>query len=198
MRSGTAIAAALAALGCATPMLERQPEPSAADLRWVEERGRFTRSKKMYDLFDEQAFATATWQSPSVREARTRQLANWKEMTPEEREKLLAAERAEGERYEDFFLAFYTADRRANDLLSHRSTWRIALAVPGEGEMLPERVETVTIDPTLEALYPYIGKFDLAYRIRFPRWKGDRPLAEIPFELVISGALGKIELPWNE
>jgi hypothetical protein len=197
MRTGAAIAVALAALGCATPMLERQPEPSAADKRWAEERGRFTRSKKMYDLFDDQAFATATWQAAPVREARALQLAAWKEMTPAERDTLLAAERAEGERCEDFFLAFYTSDRRANDLSSPRSTWRIVLAVPGEGEMLPERVETVTIDPTLQALYPYLGTFDLAYRIRFPRWKGDRPLAEVPFELVIAGALGKIELPWN-
>jgi hypothetical protein len=198
MRSAAAIAVALAALGCATSMLERQPEPSAAERRWAEERGRFTRSTKMYDLFDDQAFATATWQAPAVREARVLQLAAWKDLTAAEREKLLAAERAEAERYEDFFLAFYTSDRRANDLSSPRSSWRIALAVPGEGEMLPERVEAVTIDPTLEALYPYLGKFDLAYRIRFPRWTGDRPLVEVPFELVIGGALGKIELPWNE
>jgi secreted Zn-dependent insulinase-like peptidase len=198
MRSATAGAVALVALGCATPVLERQPEPSAADRRWAEERERFTRSRKMYDLFDEQAFATATWQASPVREARALQLATWKEMTPAERDKLLAAERAEGESHEDFFLAFYTSDRRANDLLSQRSVWRIALAVPGEGEMLPEKVEAVTIDPTLEALYPYLGKFDLAYRIRFPRWKGDKPLAELPFELVIAGALGKIELTWNE
>lgn len=198
MTSRTAAAIALVALaGCAAPNLERQPGPNAAEGRWDEERERFTRSRKIYDAFDDQAFATATWEAPRVREARAGQLAAWKDMTPAEREKLLAAERAEGERHEDFFLAFFTSDRRANDLVSSRSSWRIALAVAGETDVLPERVEMVPIDPTLQALYPYLGTFDLAYRIRFPRWKGARPLAETPFELVIAGALGKIELRWN-
>ncbi len=197
MRPRTSLALFLAALGgCATPVLERQPEPPTTEGRWAEERARTTRSIRIYDRLDDQAFATATWQAPAAREARAERLAQWKAMTPPEREKLLAAERAEGERYEDFFLAFYTGDRRANDLASRRSTWRIALAVPGEGELLPVKVEEVPIDPTLEMLYPYLGKFDTAYLVRFPRWKGPKPLAEVPFNLVIAGALGKAELRW--
>jgi hypothetical protein len=193
MRSRTSIALVLVALGgCAA----RQPEPPTTEGRWAEERGRYTRSLRIYDRLDDQAFATATWQAPAAREARAERLAQWKAMTLPERERLLAAERAEGERYEDFFLAFYTGDRRANDLATRRSTWRIALAVPGEGEMLPVKVEEVPIDPTLEMLYPYLGKFDLAYRVRFPRWTGPKPLAEVPFDLVIAGALGKVELRW--
>ena len=50
-------------------------------------------------------------------------------MTAEEREQLLAAERADGEKWEEFLLSVYTSDREANDLASTHSVWRLALVV---------------------------------------------------------------------
>lgn len=196
MRAAAA-AAALALLGCG--MFPPQPVPTASEGEWAVQRDRFTRGAKVYDRVDDRAFATATYQAPSVREARAARLAEWKAMTAEERERLLAAERAEGERWEEFMLAFYTSDRDSNDLSSTRSVWRLALVVEGAGDILPAgRPEIVRSDATMAGLYPYLGKFDVLYRVRFPRWKGDRPLAETPFRLVVAGAPGRLELRFDQ
>lgn len=195
-RLGAGVAALAVALGgCNLP---RQPVPTTLEGEWAAQRDRFTRSAKAYDRLDDQVFVTATYQAPSVRVARVDRIAEWKAMTVEERERLLAAERADGERWEEFLLAFYTNDRQSNDLASTRSVWRLALAVEGAGELLPHgRPEIVRADATVTGLYPYVGNFDVVYRVRFPRWKGERPLQEIPFRLVVAGALAKVELRFN-
>lgn len=191
-----ALAVALALGGCA--LFPRQPVPTTWEGQWAAQRERFTRSGKVYDRIDDQLFAKATYQAPSVRRARAERLAEWKAMTAEEREQLLAAEQADGEKWEEFLLSVYTFDREANDLASTHSVWRLALVVEGAGEMLPaERPEVVRADATLIGLYPYVGKFDVVYRVRFPRWTGERPLAETPFTLVMAGAPGKLELRFN-
>jgi hypothetical protein len=192
-----AAAVALALGGCA--LLPRQPVPTTREGEWAAERDRFTRGGKAYDRLDEKVFATATYQAPSVREARVERLAEWKAMTAEERERLMAAERADGERWEEFLLAFYTNDRNSNDLASTRSVWRLALVVDGGGDVLPAgRPEIVRSDATVTGLYPYVGQFDIVYRVRFPRWKGERPLHEGPFALVVAGAPGKLELRFDQ
>ena len=191
-----ALLAALALGGCA--LFPRQPKPTTWEGQWAAQRDRFTQSGKVYDRVDDQFFVIATYQAPAVRRARAERLAEWKAMTAEEREQLVVAERAEGEKWEEFLLSVFTADREANDLASARSVWRLALVVEGAGEMLPAgRPEVVRADATVTGLYPHVGKFDVVYRVRFPRWTGERPLAEIPFSLVMAGALGKLELRFN-
>ena len=192
-----AAALALALGGCV--LFPRQPVPTTLEGEWAAERDRFTRGSKAYDRLDDKVFATATYQAPSVREARVERLAEWKAMTAEERERLVAAERADGEQWEEFLLAFYTNDRHSNDLASTRSVWRLALVVEGGGDVLPAgRPEIVRSDATITGLYPYVGQFDIVYRVRFPRWKGERPLHEVPFKLVVAGAPAKIELRFDQ
>ena len=190
------VLAALLALGCGT--LPRQPVPGREEGAWAEMRRRFTRSTKVYDRFDDKAFATATYQALPVRLARAERVAVWKRMTAQEREGLLAEERAEAEKYEDFLLSFFVgADFAANDLDAPKSVWRVALVVPGEGEALPVQIRQLRPDSDLTGLYPYIGHFDVVYRVRFPRRAGQSPLAEAPFVLRIAGALGKVDLDWG-
>ena len=188
MRRAAALLPLLAA-GC----LARAPSPPTTEGRWAEERDRWTRSAKLYDRLDEVAFATATYQALPVRLARVDRLAAWKGITPEERAALEAQERAEAAQLEDFFLAFYAFDRKANDLDLKEGTWRVALRV-GDGQVLPASIALVPADPTVAVLYPYVASFDTLYRVRFPAWRGERPLAETPFRLEIAGALGRIEL----
>ena len=195
MRPAAVLALALG--GCA--LFPPQPVPTTREGEWAAERDRFTRGGKAYDRLDDRVFATATYQAPSVREARVERLAEWKAMTAEERERLVAAERADGEQWEEFLLAFYTNDRNSNDLASTRSVWRLALVVEGGGEVLPAgRPEIVRSDATIIGLYPYVGQFDIVYRVRFPRWKGERPLHEGPFALVVAGAPAKLELRFDQ
>jgi len=192
-RSATVALAILAGCNYFAP----SPQPSASEGAWGAERDRFTREKKLYDVLSDVAFATATYQAPSLRVARATRLADWKGMLPSERDALLSAERAEAVQYEEFLLAFFTDDRRANDLATGRGTWRVALIVDGKEQALPTRIEPLRNDPTLQALYPYATDFYQLYRIRFPRFPGPTPLADLPFTLQIAGALGKVELEWR-
>jgi len=116
-------------------------------------------------------------------------------MTAEERERLLAAEREEAEKNEEFLLALFTPDRADNDLDAPRSIWRVALVVEGVGEALPVRVEQQRPDATLVTLFPSVGAFDVAYRVRFPREA--LPLDGRSFTLRMASARGRIDLQYQ-
>jgi len=166
------------------------------DGAWAEARDAATRTAKLYNLLDDLAFATATWQSPALRAARVEKLAEWKGLLPAEKEALAAKERAEAAEGEEFLVAFFTDDRRANDLASDKSTWRVSLLVNGTEQAVAAKVTLVKRDPTLQALYPYITDFDTLYRVRFPKYPGPTPLASLPFQLRIASAIGTLTMSW--
>ncbi|HVP69142.1 MAG TPA: hypothetical protein VMT17_17965 [Anaeromyxobacteraceae bacterium] len=184
-----------AATGCS--YFSKSPQPSGSEGAWAAERDKYTRECKVYNVLSDVAFATATYQAPSVRVARANRIADWKGMIPSERDALLSKEKAEEVESEEFLLSFYTEDHRANDLDTSRGTWRIVLIVNGNEQAPPLKVEAVRVDPTIQVLYPYVNPFYRLYRIRFPRYPGSTPLAELPFALQIAGALGKVELDWK-
>jgi hypothetical protein len=199
-RAGAA-AIALALGGCATvsslpdrfPFTPAQPQPPTVEGAWARARDRFTASAKLYDGLSTRAFVSAVYQAPEVREARVARLAVWREMGPQERDALLAAERQEAAEYDDFLVSLFTVDRADNDLDASRSVWRVSLTVPGEGESEPLKIQQVRPDATLRTLYPVIGDFDTVYRVRFARWpKG--ALVERHFMLRIAGARGRMDL----
>ncbi|HYG66833.1 MAG TPA: hypothetical protein VD838_04210 [Anaeromyxobacteraceae bacterium] len=195
-RAGLLVAAALVlgACGLAQKVQQRiQARPVGAE--WVRLRDAATRQVTLYDGFLHRATATATFLSPAVREARARQLAVWLSWSPEELERQLAAERADAEQYDDFVVSFFAADFVSNDLDAPRSVWRMAVEVP-EAEVLPVRVTTVDRDATILTLYPWVGRFDTVYVMRFPRAPG-APLMERPFVLMIASAMGQLALDYG-
>lgn len=197
MKRAALAAALLPALlaGC-TLLHGHQPQPRPNDPPWGELRDRFTRSTKVYDLLDDRAFATATYQPLALRDAAVDRVAAWRAYSEQQKSAALAQEQAEAAAEEDFLLAFYTGERNDNDLDSPKTIWRVALVV-GELEIAPARIELVRVDTTLRTLYPYIGEFDRLYRIRFPAWKGPQPLTENPFTLLVAGAPGRVKLTWK-
>jgi hypothetical protein len=186
----------LALLLTSCQFLTSTPDPSTKEGAWAEARDAATRTVKLYDVLTDVAFATATYQSEAVRTARVERMVQWKGMLPAEKAALLAKERSELAEGEDFLLAFFTDDRRANDLATDRGTWRVALVVDGSEQALPAKVTLVKRDPTLQALYPYITDFETLYRVRFPKYAKAVPLAEVPFQLRIAGALGTLDLAY--
>ena len=124
------------------------------DGAWAEARDAATRTAKLYNLLDDLAFATATWQSPALRAARVEKLAEWKGLLPAEKEALAAKEKAEAAEGEEFLVAFFTDDRRANDLASDKSTRRVSRLVNGTEQAVRAKVALVKRDPTLETLDP--------------------------------------------
>jgi hypothetical protein len=181
------------AAGC---HLLRQPRPQPNDGDWAMARDRFTRRAYLYDGLDHRATASATLLTPAVREARARRLADWFGWTPAELEQRLAQEKKEAAEGEEVFLSFYTADSRANDLDAPRPIWRVAVKLDGV-DLVARRIGSIDRDANTLALFPYIGPFDVAYRVSFPPAPGG-PLSERAFTLEIASGAGKLALDFND
>ncbi len=188
------VAAALLASALACNLYRPAPQPTTFEGDWARVRGQNSRSAKLYDGLTTRAFAQVVYQAPEVRRARVDRLAVWRGLTPEEKGRLAATERDEAERWEEFLVSLFTADRPDNDLSARQSVWRVALVVPGEGESLPASIEELRPDATLRELYPEIGDFDTVYRVRFPHARS--PLPGRPFALEVAGARGRLEFRW--
>jgi hypothetical protein len=189
-----AAAAALVALaGC--PYHPRAPQPRTREGDWARERDDATRRAILYDGLTHRATATGTYLSPAVREARARRLAEWLDWTPRELDERLAQERAEAAAAEEFVIAFFTATPRENDLDAPKSVWRVALKV-GSEDLLATRVTSIGQDATTVELFPYIGPFDVVYRVLLPH-SPSGSILDRPFIVQLASALGKLELDFG-
>lgn len=192
LRPLAAAALALALAGC--PFHPRQPVPGPREGEWSDLRAAATRRVTLYDGLEHRATATATHLGLPEREARVRRLAAWYGWTAAELDARLATERAEAAAGEEFLLALYTANGKQNDLDAPRSIWRVAVRTD-EGELLASKIEVLDVDATLTGLFPYVGTFDVVYRVRFP--SASPPLEGRPYVLAISSALGKMDLDFG-
>ncbi|BDG08861.1 hypothetical protein [Anaeromyxobacter paludicola] len=194
MRALAAAALALVLAGCHwhIPNIERKKDEGP----WGAVRDRWSRHDELYDRFDTRAFADALFLAPEVRSARADRVAAWKSMTQAERSALASDEHVEAEAYDDFVVALFTPDKGENDLGDKRSPWRIALVLP-DGEVLPDRVDELDPGASPRALYPFLGDFQVLYRVRFVRFTGRAALETMPFSLRIAGPSGKLEFRWG-
>jgi hypothetical protein len=106
------------------------------------------------------------------------------------------SERAEAAAGEEMLLALFTADPKANDLDAPRSVWRVALKL-GDADVLASRTTGLELNATVGGLFPYVGPFDVVYRVTFPR-TSDSPLDGKPFVFEVASALGKLSLDFAE
>jgi hypothetical protein len=189
------VLAALAALsGCA--FLPRSPTPTTAEGDWATKRDASTRRSFVYDGLRHRATATATHLSMAVREARARRLAEWLGWTPIELEERIAKERKEAAEKEEFELALYTADGRYNNLDAPRSDWRVALKVDG-ADLLARKVTAEDRDAATLALFPFVGPFDVVYRVTAPMPQAG-PVDGREYTLELASALGKLTLDFGK
>jgi hypothetical protein len=196
-----AVAGLLAAAGCSirssvNTLLPTSPKPDPLEGEWAEKRDAATRRDLVYDGLKHRATVTATHLSLAVREARARRLAAWFGWTPVELEKWLAEERKAAATTEEFEVAFYTAEPRYNNLDGLRSDWRVTLKVDG-ADLLAKRVVGVDRDAATLMLFPFIGPFDIVYRVIAPIPQAG-PVEGRPYVLELSSALGRLTLDYGK
>jgi hypothetical protein len=191
---GAGILAALLLAGCGGLPLKHAPEPGTDDAAWGALRDQASRRGDLYDGLIHRASASATWLSPRVREASVRRLAEWQGLTAAELEQALARSRAQAALGEEFVLAFFAADRRANDLEGKDAVWHVEL-VDGEARAPASDVTELTANLTIKQLYPYVGPFDVVYRVRV-KWGGP-PLEGRPFQLRVGSGYGAVVLDFG-
>jgi hypothetical protein len=187
------LAAFLALAGCSRlPVLPHQPSPPSTEGDWAKLRDRYTRRALLYDGFKHRATATATLLTKEVREARARRLADWLGWTQVELDARLAQEQTELAEGEEFFVSLYTADPRENDLDATRPIWRVAVKVSGE-DVLARRMTAAERNVNSVGLFPYVGPFDIVYRVILPPAPGGA-LADREFVLELASGQGKMTL----
>ena len=194
-RASLVLALVLLSAGCSLAFpLRRAPVPGSEEGDWAQLRDGASRRATLYDALIHRANASATWLSPQVREAGIRRRAGWEARNQAEIEQAVAKGRADAALGEEFVLAFFTAERRANDLDSTRTVWHLELD-DGETRTPATEITALPVDATLRQLYTYVDPFDLVYRVRF-KWTG-APLAGRPFKVRIAGALGELVLDFG-
>lgn len=187
------LAAALLLAGC--PFHPRNPVPSPLEGDWALARNAATRRVQLYDGLVHRASATATHLGLAEREARAHRLAEWLGWTPVELDRRLAEERAAAAAGEEFLVALYTPSAKTNDLDARESIWRISVEAD-DGVLLASKVQAVDADATLTTLFPYIGMFDVVYRVTFPR-PAAGPLAGRMYVLELASAYGRLVLDFG-
>lgn len=203
--AGCVAALGLASSGCmTTPPTVGDPAPKVADAQaeaaYQDTLKRYSGTAQIYGGLDTHLFSGATFQTWPFREARVRRLALFKAMTQTEVEALLAKERAEWEQFHVFEFGAWTQDPKFDDFDRDNSIWRMAMVTEGV-EVLPTDVERVArVDQNVRAIYPYMGQFWVAYRMKFPKTRPDgQPVIPAGTDRVllrVSSTLGQAEM-WS-
>ena len=159
---------------------------------------RYSDHAEIYEMFNTRLFTAMTYQSWRFREARVQRVALFQDLPKDVVENNLAAERAAFESFHEFFFGVHAASYRFDDFDRKDSIWRIAL-VTESGETTPASVERIgRSNLNLRAIYPYLGDFWVAYRIRFPRATPSGaptiPPGTNHFMLRLASTLGRAEL----
>lgn len=94
----------------------------------------------------------------------------------------------------EFFLSFFTPDRKNDDLFKKNTSWKIFLDVDGKRyEGKATKIKRPIVD--IEALYPYHNRFYTPYSVIFPV-----PMRSIEgkvMKMTITGAVGSGELDFK-
>jgi len=171
------------------------------DIEYRASLSRFTRHQSLYQGLQRRLIWAATLEAPRFREVRSMAYASLRRLTESELESLIDLELREAESFLDFFVGFFTEQLAWNDLDAENSIWRIDLLIDGVIVLRPIAIERIADpDPNVRALYPYLGAFSRAYRVRFPRWdEHGRPLVDTGarnLTLRVSSAIAHGELTW--
>lgn len=191
--------------GClTTPPTVGDPPPKVSDAQaeaaYRDILKRYTGTAQIYGGLDTHLFSGATFQTWPFREARVRRLGMFKSMTATEIDALLAAERTDWEQFHVFEFGAWTQDPKFDDFDRDNSIWRMAMVIDGV-EVLPTDVQRVArVDQNIRAIYPYMGQFWVAYRMKFPKSRPDgQPVIPAGTDRVllrVSSTLGQAEM-WS-
>lgn len=161
----------------------------------------FTRHQSLYQGLERRLIWAATLESLPFRRLKLEAFASIRRLTAAELSDLLAQEGREAEEFFDFFVGFFTESPSWNDLDASDSMWRTELLVDESTVVLPLEIQRIARpNPNVRALYPYLGSFSRAYRVRFPRkGEGGVPLVgpgATTLTLRVSSAVAHGHLSW--
>lgn len=221
-----ALGAAALLLGCQSAgpvrLAARSSAPAAADYEIILAEN--TRRAHVYDWLDAVTDVRATFHSPAFKQAFAVAREQFQGKAADKVEATLfgkALPRDPVEQFADvvrpfaesapasvdlsnaetFFVAMYVADQE-NRWLTHDSTiWEVTLSVDNGAPVKPLKIESVRRTPSLDQVYPYLDKLDIAYVMYFAPTRDDgSPLfssSTKTFTLRIVSKIADAKLTWD-
>jgi hypothetical protein len=171
-------------------------EYDAAHARW-------TRKGQIHSGLDHVLSVAATALSPDFRAAYAAERARRLDMSAEERDALVAAEKATSDQLIEFEILVATNKPDWNDLGKYpRSMWRVALVGDDGREVLPTSIlPDKRVRAEIETWYPDLGPFYKPYLVSFPRVAADgKPIVSAGTKMIrleMASALGRTALVWS-
>jgi hypothetical protein len=189
--------AVLLALSCLTacrtlpfPEPELEGEYGKALAKW-------TREVALYSGLETRGFCRSVFLSGEFVDAQAKKISDMRAELPDEQQRTRERLRAQAAT-PTVFSVFYTPDKLSNDWNDKNSVWRIAMNL-GLGQVAPQRIERIErpFNAELRALYPYLDDYSVAYVIHFPGQPAPAGFTATEADMVVAGALGKMEFKWS-
>jgi hypothetical protein len=152
-----------------------------------------TKTKKIevYDGLHNKLTVQATWLDSQLTEAglsHSARLSQWNEAKYKEEKGKRISKNAETT---EFFVSFYTPERKHSDLNQNKSLWKIILDVNGtryEGKA----VKMKQLLSEVQALYPHHNRWSIPYLVSFP--VATSTIENKPAVFTVTGAVGSAQL----
>jgi hypothetical protein len=156
---------------------------------------KWTREDRVYvwDNLEARVVWRATYLSDDFRNVRREKIADLFEWNPEERAGAAADDRAEGQKYDVFFVGIYAGSSQWPEIGKDDGQWRIVLETEGHPPVDTIDFQRIPVTQLERTLYPYLDKWSQAYLLRFPKViRGDET-----FRLRMIGFPARSELVWK-
>ena len=193
VRACFAMLVAVCLAGCATLPF---PEPTLEG-EYGKVLAKWTREVALYSGLETRGFCRTVYLSPEFVDAQAKKISDMRAELPDEAQRTRERLRAQSAT-PTVFSVFYTPDKLSNDWNEKNSVWRIAMNL-GLGQVEPQRIERFErpYNAEMRALYPYLDDYSVAYMIHFPGQAAPTGFAPSEADMVVAGALGKMEFKWS-
>lgn len=193
---GVILWAGLLAAGCGTIRETVAPTPGPIDAAYQAALDRWAAGTEVYRDLELMLRLSAVYKSPAFRDAYVDKYAHDFQLSPDEADRMRAAEKDAADRAVEFLVALSGPTEEKNDLVTRDPAWRLFLELDAG-----ERLEPFDVRPLkdtslrIREFYPFISPWARVYTVRF---MAPETLARAGrLNLVVTGVLGTARLSYN-
>ena len=176
---------------CATRLATPEGIPAVSISQYEQMVADKTVKKEVYDGLYNKLTVQATWLDSLLTEAmlsHNARLAQWPEQRYREERSNRIARHAENT---EFFVSFYTPERKHSDLANSKTLWKIFLDVNGHRyEGKATKIKMLLSE--IQAYYPHHNRWSVPYYVSFP--VATSLVENKPAALIFTGALSTAEV----
>lgn len=162
----------------------------------------WSRQDRAWDWMDMRLDARATYHSPPLRKAFIENRQQFfGDFSTKAKQELVDLGGGEAEEWHSFFVSTYVDWQRYKAMTHAHTIWTLSLENDQGVRVQASKIKDVRVNLAVQAIYPYVDRFDRAYLVRFPLTdKEGRPLITSTtrrFTLLIESAYAHAKLVWD-